>query len=242
MSTNGDNHSPHADGRWKFDESVTANFDQMLANSIPQYSEMRRLTYALGKRFVLPTFDVVDLGASRGEALDPFIRDGAANKFWALEISEPMLGVLRTRYAKEPKVEVQACDLRRIDENYSPFLQHRNTLVLSVLTLQFVPIEYRQRILRSVYNSLQTGGAFILVEKVLGNSADIDALFVEEYYNYKSTNGYSYEDIQRKKAALEGVLVPVTHDWNEQLLRQAGFSRIDCFYRNLNFMGILAIK
>lgn len=114
--------------------------------------------------------------------------------------------------------------------------------MLSILTLQFVPIEYRAKILRTMYNSLKFGGAFLLVEKVLGNTADIDDLFVKEYYAMKNRNGYSYEDIQRKKASLEGVLVPMTDSWNREMLRNAGFSQVDCFYRSLNFSGLIAIK
>ena len=41
---------------------------------------------------------------------------------------------------------------------------------------------------------------------------------------------------------LEGVLVPITAKWNEQLLGSAGFKKIDCFYRYLNFAGWIAIK
>ena len=41
--------------------------------------------------------------------------------------------------------------------------------------------------------NLNDGGAFIIVEKVLGNSAKIDDLFVKEYYNLKQENGYTQE-------------------------------------------------
>ena len=240
MATNGDNHVPHENGVWTFDESVTANFDTMLKASIPEYENMRKLTFALGKNFVDRVSGVVDLGASRGEAIAPFV--GIANHCYAVEVSEPMAAVLRERFAGIGNVSVLEKDLRQISSEFTPFLPDRNCLVLSILTLQFVPIEYRAKILRTMYNSLKFGGALILVEKVLGNTADIDDLFVKEYYAMKNRNGYSYEDIQRKKASLEGVLVPMTDSWNREMLRNAGFSQIDCFYRSLNFSGLIAIK
>ena len=113
---------------------------------------------------------------------------------------------------------------------------------LCILTLQFVPIEYRQRIVRDVYAHTVEGGAFILVEKVLGASADIDAEMVDQYYTLKRANGYSEEQIERKRLSLEGVLVPVTARWNEELLRGAGFGQVDCFWRWMNFAGWLAVK
>ena len=34
----------------------------------------------------------------------------------------------------------------------------------------------------------------------------------------KQLNGYTLEQIERKRQSLEGVLVPVTNDWNINLL------------------------
>ena len=115
-------------------------------------------------------------------------------------------------------------------------------MVLAVLTLQFTPIEYRQQIVRRVYESLAPRGAFILVEKVLGATAKIDEAFVELFLNIKRENGYSDSQIDRKRMSLEGVLVPVTAHWNEELLRQEGFTSVDCFWRHLNFAGWVAVK
>lgn len=240
MATNGDNHTPHKDGVWAFDESVTANFDTMLKNSIPEYENMRKLTFDLGKNFVDRISGVVDIGASRGEALAPFVN--IAKQCYAVEVSEPMIEVLHNRFKDVENVSVVQKDLRQISAEFTPFLPERNCLVLSIFTIQFVPIEYRAKLLRTIYNSLRPGAAFILVEKVLGNTADLDDLMVKEYYAMKNRNGYSYEDIQRKKASLEGVLVPMTDSWNREMLRNAGFSQIDCFYRSLNFCGLIAIK
>lgn len=240
MATNGDNHTPHENGVWAFDESVTANFDTMLKSSIPEYENMRHLTFELGKNFVNCVNGVVDLGASRGEALAPFV--DIAEHCYAIEVSKPMAAVLRERFAANDRVSVIEKDLRTISGDFTPFLEGRNCLVLSILTLQFVPIEYRAKILRTVYRSLMPGGAMVLVEKVLGNTADIDDLFVKEYYAMKNRNGYSYEDIKRKRASLEGVLVPMTDSWNREMLRNAGFSQVDCFYRSLNFSGLIALK
>jgi len=50
------------------------------------------------------------------------------------------------------------------------------------------------------------------------------------------------EQIASKRKSLEGVLVPITARWNEDMLKAAGFRKIDCFWRNLNFAGWIAIK
>src|SRR5262249_48396189 len=70
----------------------------------------------------------------------------------------------------------------------------------------------------------------------------IDGLMVDLYYRLKRENGYTREEIDRKRFALEGVLVPVTARWNEELLRGAGFRQVDYFWRWMNFAGWIAVK
>ena len=82
----------------------------------------------------------------------------------------------------------------------------------------------------------------ILVEKVLGKSADLDRALVDVYYDFKRRMGYTQEEIDRKRLSLEGVLVPVTAEWNEELLHGAGFARVDCVWRWSNFAAWLAVK
>jgi tRNA (cmo5U34)-methyltransferase len=212
----------------------------MLARSIPQYDVMRQTCFDMACRYVQPETAVVDLGCSRGEALAPLVdRFGAANRFIGVEVSPPMLEAARQRfrgYLDCGIVEIRDADLRK---EYPPA---QASVTLSILTLQFTPIEYRQRIIRQVWKHTLPGGAFILVEKILGATAELDGIMVETYYGLKSANGYSQEEIERKRLSLEGVLVPVTARWNEELLHMAGFRQVDCFWRWMNFAGWVAVK
>lgn len=227
------------DGRWEFDESVTAVFDDMLRRSIPQYDVMRRAVFDVGSRFAKPNTTVLDLGSSRGDAIAPLAKKlGSSARFVCAEVSEPMLEVLRERFGLvRDFVDVRAVDLRRDFPTVDAC-----SLVQSVLTLQFTPIEYRQKIVRNVYRSLAPGGAFILVEKVLGATADVDEMLVDLYLESKHRNGYTPEEIERKRLALEGALVPVTARWNEELLSSEGFKEVDCFWRWMNFAAWVAVR
>lgn len=228
------------DDKWTFDQGVTEVFDDMLARSIPQYEVMRRAVFNLGSRYVQPKTAVIDLGCSRGEALAPFVdRFGANNRYVGVEVSEPMLLAARERFAGY--IGCHVVDIRDLDLRHA-YPPEQASLTLSVLTLQFTPIEYRQRIVRDVFKHTVAGGAFLLVEKVLGATADLDAQMVETYYALKSANGYTQEQIARKRLSLEGVLVPVTAKWNEELLSTAGFKQIDCIWRWMNFAAWIAVK
>ena len=228
------------DDKWAFNDAVTDAFDDMLKRSIPQYDVMRQTVFEIGSTFVTRGSDVVDLGCSRGEALQPFIhRFGALNHFVGVEVSPPMLDAARKRYANlidREVVEIKSLDLRT---DYPPV---KASLTLAVLVIQFTPIEYRQEILRKVWEHTHPGGALVLVEKTIGQTAKLDRLFREQYLALKAHNGYSHDEIERKRLALEGVLVPVTAKWNEELLRSAGFTDVDCIWRWLNFAAWVGVK
>ena len=229
------------EGKWEFKQEVTDCFDEMLQRSIPAYNDMRDLVTRIGKRYVKRKTAIVDLGCSTGEAINPFIKAfGAQNQYKLYDVSEPMLEEVKKRYSGW--VEAGLVDAQKFDiRNGLP--EHLFTsLVLSVLTLQFTPIEYRQKIIQSIYDSLEPGGALILVEKVLGADYTIDSMLVDEYYKLKAKNAYTQEQISAKRKSLEGVLVPITAKWNEEMLKDVGFRDVDCFWRYLNFAGWVAVK
>lgn len=258
MSDSGDNHVAEDGTKWTFDEKVTEHFDAMLADSIPSYETMRTLCFDLGKNFVHNGSIIIDLGASRGLSVQRFIEYTDKNypttsgdvvgylndgvRYVLFEISSPMLSVLHDKYGAKRNVKILSDDITERDNIFHECSQKKASLIMSILTIQFTPIEYRLQILDEIYESLEPGGAFIFVEKVIGNSAKIDRLMVQEYLNLKAGNGYTAEQINKKRKSLEGVLVPMTAQFNEEALRGAGFRQVDCFYRHLNFAGWIAIK
>ncbi len=240
--------APEAGG-WRFDDATTVAFEDMLNRSIPQYDVMRSVVTDVACYFAEdvrerlagspPRF--VDLGTSRGSAIAPIAeRHGDRAEYFGYEISEPMLAVARDRFADlidRGRMTVTRHDLRDGYPVHSP-----SSATLSVLTLQFVPIEYRQALIQGVYDHLVPGGVFVWVEKVLGATASLNRFEVAAYHGLKRANGYSQEAVDRKRLSLEGVLVPLTASFNEDLLRQAGFRQVDVVWRYLNFCAWAAVK
>lgn len=224
-------------GKWSFDQKVTTVFEDMLERSIPQYEFMRQLVDRLICEYGKAEQFILDLGCSRGSAFARAVNELPQSYFLGIDASVRMVEAAKTRYAAHENVEIRHFDLR----NGFP-IQDNACVILSVLTLQFIPIEYRQSVIEQAYHGLNEGGALIVVEKVLGNTAQLDQLLVKLYYEMKEGNGYAQEAIRTKRKSLEGVLVPVTAKWNEDFLQQAGFRQVDCFWRCLNFAGWVAIK
>lgn len=234
-----DTDTGYAPDRWAFDNEVSRVFDDMIRRSIPGYDSMRETVTRIGQEIIdtsLNDIVVVDLGCSQGEALASFSNQpgvaciGVDESPWMVEIAN-------SRFADHPRTDVALYDLRRGYPSVAP-----STLTLSVLTMMFIPLDQRQNLIQEVYHGLRENGAFIMVEKVLGPTPDIDNLLTRTYYNIKRENGYSNEDIERKRLSLQDVLVPLTAEANVAMLQGAGFQRIAPVWQMLNFAAWVAFR
>lgn len=238
---NDKNITDHMENKWEFNMQVSKVFDEMLERSIPSYHRMRYLINQITINHInentLIHTNIMDLGCSTAEQIKELNYSLRTNKFYGIECSKPMLHEARKKCQGEYNINI--CNL---DITKEPLPVKNCGAILSILTLQFIPIEYRQQIIKEVYDHLNPKGIFIFVEKIIGDNYNYSKLYEKLYYNMKSYNGYSMEEIRDKKLKLEGVLVPGTNDFNLSLLKQAGFTKIDIFWKDLNFIGYIAMK
>jgi tRNA (cmo5U34)-methyltransferase len=226
---------------FEFDEKVARVFDDMVARSVPYYDEIQRLQVDLAVEF-LPDREslVYDLGCSTGTTLHLLAshpRCPKATRFAGIDNAAAMLTEARVKLGGAlGRVELLEADL-----NAGVELRPCRIVFLN-WTLQFVRPLYREALVRRIFDALEPGGALFLSEKVLLSNSFLNRLYIEHYLRYKRSRGYSDAEIQRKREALENVLVPYRLEENRLMLERAGFATIDPFFRWLNFACLLAVK
>ena len=227
---------------FNFGAETAAVFDDMLERSVPYYSEIQRMVGELVGAFVKDGTAVYAMGCSTATTIlhvANCIPAGTQARFVGVDSSQEMLDIARSKIdvsgLKYP-VELKCADLNegvQVSEA---------SVVLFVLTLQFIRPLVRERLLRTVQQGMVKGGCLVLVEKVLGEDSTLNRLFIEHYYAMKKRNGYSELEIAQKREALENVLVPYRLQENMRLLKEVGFSATDVFFKWYNFCGIIAVK
>jgi tRNA (cmo5U34)-methyltransferase len=225
-----------------FGRDTAEVFDDMLGRSVPFYEEQQRMIGELSADFAAPGTAIYDLGCSTctsflevGRALPA----GSDVRFVGLDSSAEMLERARRKLAEARfawPYELRLADLDRGIETPGA------SVVLLVLTLQFVRPLHRERLIRAIHRGLEPSGCLILVEKVLGEHSTLNRLFIKHYYELKRRNGYSELEIAQKREALENVLIPYRLEENKELLRGQGFENVDVFFKWYNFCGLLATK
>lgn len=227
-----------------FDERVARVFDDMVSRSVPFYNEVQRLQAELIMDFLPDEAGVVcDLGCSTGTTIAHLLAHPdcpASARFIGYDNSGPMLAQAREKLS-EPvatgRVMLQLADLAALAE-----LPACEVVILN-WALQFVRPIGRESLLATVYNALKPGGVLLLSEKILSADSRLNRLYIDHYLQFKkSQSGYTDIENQRKREALENVLIPYRLDENYQLLARAGFKHYDCYFQWLNFVCLIALK
>ena len=228
---------------FEFNAEVAAVFDDMLVRSIPFYREQQSMIEQIARKFYVPGTVVYDLGCSTGLTLVTIAKAlGPDVQLAGYDFSGPMLDKARQRIAGAGLS--RQIDLRRADFNtdLSGVELQNASIVTLCWTLQFVRPLWRDSLIQWIYRGMVKGGALICMEKIMTNSSDMNRYFIEFYYDYKSRNGYSKEEINKKREALENVLVPYRTDENFEMFRRNGFSTVETCFQWFNFAGYLCVK
>ena len=231
---------PQVPADFAFGEKVAAVFDDMVDRSVPFYSEIQRMISEMASDIAVDGTNVYDLGCATGTTLlgiHPVVPKGV--RFVGVDNSEEMLK--RCKKKLTALAAERECDLVCADLNQGVRIENAS-MVLMVLTLQFVRPLYRDTLVKSILEGMNENGALILVEKVLGEDSLFNRLFIRYYYEMKKRHGYSELEIAQKREALENVLVPYKLMENREMLLRAGFRYCDVFFKWYNFCGMIALK
>lgn len=226
-------------GSWQFDKSVVDVFPDMLSRSIPNYEWMRDSTARVIKATLRDrTADILEVGCSDGQAYESLLKNGIdISTYIGLDASEPMIEAAKNKFSEDERATFEVFDFR----NWILGFSGQFDVVLSILTLQFIPIEYRSRIIEEVYEIIHTNGIMIFIEKTVGDSFVGQQINVDAYHQMKRDNGYSEEAIEAKRLSLEHAMQPISARENENMLRDAGFT-VQRYWQAFNFVGWVAYK
>ena len=225
---------------FNFGEKVASVFDDMLDRSVPFYGEVQRMITEMAVDFAVEGTNIYDLGCSTGTTmlnLDPQLSPKV--RFIGVDNSEEMLKRCRQKLAEHRFTRDH--ELVCADLNQGVRIENAS-LVLMVLTLQFIRPLYRDKLIETIRQGLNENGCLILVEKVLGEDSIFNRLFIRYYYDLKKRHGYSELEISQKREALENVLIPYKLLENREMLLRAGFRYCDVFFKWYNFTGMIAVK
>lgn len=207
---------------WVFDHSVAQRFQQEATTHIPDYQRVINLCLSCTQQIFGNRKDIriIDVGSALGASMHEFISRGYDQTF-GIDNSADMIS--SSRYPDR----VTLCDQFVTAGSWD--------VVLANWTLHF--IEHRQEYLANIFDAMNPGGLLMITDK-MNHTSEIENL----YYDFKRANGVSEETIQKKKIALDGVLITKPLSWYLQVLQQLGFKDIQVVNSCYMFSTLYARK
>lgn len=228
-------------GSWTFNNKLCEDFDNHVSKSVPGYELFHNYIVNLSQFFLEDDSFALDIGCSTGTLIAKMTNanpgkycefTGVDNSINMCEQAEELLGGLDNVYIWR----------RNILDWFNRKHDFKFSFITSMLTLQFIPYEERQEVLKNCYENLTSSGAMVVVEKIIQEDGYNQKMFDEIYQQMKHENGLDKEHLFDKTMSLRGKMTPLTSKDNEAMFRMAGFSRITPFIQFGCFKGWILRK
>jgi tRNA (cmo5U34)-methyltransferase len=212
--------------------ATVAYYDEWMMKALPNYSDLFGSAMALLPFKAEAALEVLDLGAGTGLFSKHVLEKYPHARFVLVDLADKMLELARQRFGADThQFQYVLGDYRKLEG------QAEYDLVISSLSIHHLEHADKQALFGSIYSVLRTGGLFINIDQILGDTSYLRELYWNHYLEQVRRAGFSEERIQEsidrrttydKEARLEDQLA-----W----LKSSGFQNVDCVYKNF-FVGV----
>ena len=223
-----------------FDDSVAEVFPDMIRRSVPGYETIVSLIGCISEKYAIPASNVYDLGSSLGAStisMASRIEAGRVSHI-CIDNSPDMIARCQANLEKRLGGSTFQC----IEADICEVEITNASIVVMNFSLQFVPPDMRDGVVRRICDGMLTGGILIVSEKVNDSDQDPGGVIAGLHEQFKKANGYSDLEISQKRSALENVMILDSAQEHLERLQRCGFSVTRQWFQALGFHSFIALK
>ena len=214
-----------------------AYYDDWMKKALPNYNDLFGSALAVLPFPVDKPIRVLDLGAGTGLFSKHVLTKYPHADFVLCDVADKMLDVARQRFADQPqRFKYQVLDYRRLA------VHAEYDLVISSLSIHHLEHPEKRALFGSIYDALKPDGVFINIDQVRGETPNLQKLYwqhwLDQVRSVEKDEARIRESIDRRTTYDKDALMADQLAW----LKEAGFTDVDCVYKNF-FVGVfLAVK
>ncbi len=210
-------------------------YDQTRRKFIPCFDEFYGVALRLLPKDIRAP-KILDLGAGTGLVSAMVLERFPEARILLTDISDAMLAQARARFSREEeeKKRPQNLDFQVLDYTRT-FPKGPFDAVISALSIHHLDHDEKAALFRRIHRHLVPGGMFINADQALGETDEIDDYYRECWFERIVESGVTDEEMA---GALERMKEDRMSTLKDQLawLEEAGFRRVNCWYKYYNFV------
>lgn len=213
------------------DPKAVANYAEGPPRSVPGFYSLQRMAGLLLAERVSEKGKVLVVGAGGGLEMRAFAEDYPGWTFEGIDPSEAMLELAKRtlgdyagRARLHPGFVVQA--------PMGPF-----DGATCLLTMHFVGIEERRRMAAEIHRRLKPGSPLVVAHLSFPQDEGERDRWLGRYMAFLAASGIEIRNAEAARAAIDAQLTILSPEQDEEILREAGFRRVEMFYAGFAFRG-----
>lgn len=213
------------------DPDAVARYAEGPPRIVPGFADLQRMSAVLLAERAPSDARVLVVGAGGGLELKVFAErqpdwqfDGVDPSAEMLKLAEGTLGPFLPRVRLHQGYIDVAPD--------GPF-----DAAACLLTLHFVPLDERLRMLREIRRRLKPGAPLVVAHLSFPQSEAERARWLSRYVSFAVSSGVEPEKAANARAAIAAQLPILSPEQDEAVLRDSGFAAVSLFYVGLAFRG-----
>lgn len=215
-------------------EECASKYDKMIEKIVPYYHEQHNIILSLMPFPKNHKIKVLDLGIGTGILSLLTLKHYPNSKVYGIDLSKNMIEVCKEQLKKFKDRLILTCgDIEEIniDNDYD--------IIVAGLTIHHLTDKAKRNFFKKVYNSLKTGGVFIIRDLIKSESDKINERHYKLWCDFQQKNGIDYEKILENSHEQDILATTENHiKW----LKEAGFKDVDCVWKYYNFAIFIAYK
>lgn len=204
-------------------------YDQTRRQFIPCFDDFYNMAVGLIPKKDTP-LKILDLGAGTGLLSAMVIQKYPDAQITLADISEDMLDQARVRFKETPAdIEFIVADYRK------DFPKGMFDVVISALSIHHLDHEEKKTLFSKSFDHISPGGIFINADQALGQTDEIDSFYRQWWFRLIREAGVTAQEMAGAKERMKEDKMSTLNDqltWMET----AGFLRVNCWYKYLNFV------
>jgi tRNA (cmo5U34)-methyltransferase len=233
---------------WQTDEAAR-RYGKVADLTIPGRSDILNIVGGLASAFTPGDGTIFDLGSGSGDVTEAVLQKAPLISAVLFDFSDEMIRLAKARFWDNPRIRIIKSDLN--GGFPADLVTGTLDVVVSCFCLHHIEFARRVPLYTQIRNRLKTGGLFINGDRFCEESVKVNDWVFDTWISWMTERaverfGISQTFDQIKAIQLQSDIKlgdkPGSLREMERDLRTAGFSRVDCIYKNQIVGLVVAVK